>query len=64
MTALARYFLSRLERLIQRRRDWAKHMNALGLEMLDRAISTTAADCIAAGASDQAQALMEKAGLT
>ncbi len=56
---LAAFYISRLERLIRLRRDFAHELNPLGLRLLDRSLYTTLRDCTEAGAGRRARAMME-----
>jgi hypothetical protein len=53
-------FTTRLERLLQMRKDYREDLNPLGLRLLDRAIDATYRDCVDFGAADQARAIMSK----
>jgi hypothetical protein len=56
-------FVSRLERLIQLRRDFQEDLNPLGIELLSRSIYATYRDCVTFGAEDRARTMMTRAGL-
>jgi hypothetical protein len=56
-------FVSRLERLIQLRKDFQDDLNPLGMELLSRSIYATYRDCVDFGAAEKARSLMSRAGL-
>lgn len=58
VTGLARYFLSRLERLVQIRQTQSGQLSNEVIRILDRAIYTTLCDCIDAGAGEVARAIL------
>ncbi len=56
---LKSFYLSRMERLVRLRRDFAQDLNPLGLRLLDRSLYATLRDCDKAGAGRKARALMD-----
>jgi hypothetical protein len=59
-TEIRTTFVTRLERLIQTRRDRSHDMNPLGLRLLDHSIQTTYQDCIDSGAYEVARRIMSR----
>ncbi len=55
---LKAFYLSRMQRLIRLRRDFAQELNPLGLRLLDRSLYATLRDCDNAGAGRKARSMM------
>lgn len=59
--SLRAHFMARLARLVRLRLAFEGQLNELGDTFLRRAIEITYADCCAAGAGDEARALLATA---
>ncbi len=55
---LREYFLARLERILQLRRDRSHKLNQEGLRLLDRSIFSTYIDCIDQGIQGDVQKMI------
>jgi len=60
---LGDHYLGRLARLVHLRRELEEDLNALGVDLLDRAIASTLKDCEANGAGRSARALVRRTRL-
>jgi hypothetical protein len=57
--ALARHFLSRLQRLVLLRQTEAERLTDQGIHLLDLTIYSSLCDCIDAGAGEVARAILQ-----
>ena len=53
---LGQYFLARLERLVRIRRAWLRNVGGEPLGLLELALASTYADCVALGLAAEARA--------